>query len=153
MINNQFSLKNKKIIILGGNGLIGSAVSKLFIQNGAEIIIVDQKKTNKIRGVKQIKCDISNYKKIVNVLNQLNKNSFVPSIFLNCSYPKSINWKKTNFKKIKYDYFKENVEIHLNSFIWLSKLFADHLKKKKNRWVYNSISFNIWLFRTRQFIV
>ena len=131
MINNQFSLKNKKIIILGGNGLIGSAVSKLFIQNGAEIIIVDQKKTNKIRGVKQIKCDISNYKKIVNVLNQLNKNSFVPSIFLNCSYPKTINWKKTNFKKIKYDYFKENVEIHLNSFIWLSKLFADHLKKKK----------------------
>lgn len=44
MINNQFSLKNKKIIIVGGNGLIGSAVSKLFIQNGADIIIVDQKK-------------------------------------------------------------------------------------------------------------
>ena len=92
MINNQFSLKNKKIIIVGGNGLIGSAVSKLFIQNGADIIIVDQKKKNKIRGVKQIKCDISNYKKIEKVLNQLNKNSFVPSIFLNCSYPKSINW-------------------------------------------------------------
>ena len=131
MINNQFSLKNKKIIIVGGNGLIGSAVSKLFIQNGADIIIVDQKKKNKIRGIKQIKCDISNYKKIEKVLNQLNKNSFVPSIFLNCSYPKSINWKKTNFKKIKYDYFKENVEIHLNSFVWSSKLFADHLKKKK----------------------
>ena len=131
MISNKFSLKDKKIIILGGNGLIGSAASELFFQNGAEVIIVDKNKTNKIKGIKQIKCDISNYKKIEKILNQLNKNNFSPNIFLNCSYPKTINWKKTNFKKIKYNYLKENVEIHLNSYIWLAKLFADYMKKKK----------------------
>ena len=43
MLKNRFSLKNKKIIILGGNGLIGSAISSLFHANGGKVIIIDKK--------------------------------------------------------------------------------------------------------------
>tara|TARA_Y100000389_G_C17452318_1_gene515703 strand:+ start:1245 stop:2006 length:762 start_codon:yes stop_codon:yes gene_type:complete len=131
MTNSKLSLKNKKIIILGGNGLIGSAISDLFYKNGAEVLVIDKKKSKQIAKVKQIVSDISNYSKIEKTLNQIKKNHFIPDVFINCSYPKTTDWKNTNFKKVKYKYLKENIEIHLNSYIWFGKLFADLMKKNK----------------------
>ena len=131
MTNSKLSLKHKKIIVLGGNGLIGSAISDLFYKNGAEVLVIDKKKSKQIAKVKQIVSDISNYSKIEKTLNQIKKNHFIPAVFINCSYPKTPDWKNTNFKKVKYKYLKENIEIHLNSYIWFGKLFADLMKKNK----------------------
>ena len=131
MTNSKLSLKHKKIIVLGGNGLIGSAISDLFYKNGAEVLVIDKKKSKQIAKVKQIVSDISNYSKIEKTLNQIKKNHFIPDVFINCSYPKTPDWKNTNFKKVKYKYLKENIEIHLNSYIWFGKLFADLMKKNK----------------------
>jgi NAD(P)-dependent dehydrogenase (short-subunit alcohol dehydrogenase family) len=131
MTNSKLSLKHKKIIVLGGNGLIGSAISDLFYKNGAEVLVIDKKKSKQIVKVKQIVSDISNYSKIEKTLNQIKKNHFIPDVFINCSYPKTPDWKNTNFKKVKYKYLKENIEIHLNSYIWFGKLFADLMKKNK----------------------
>lgn len=131
MKNSKLSLKHKKIIILGGNGLIGSAVRDLFFKNGAEVLVIDKKKFKQATKVKQIVGDISSYEKIEKILNQIKKKHFVPDIFINCSYPKTTDWKNTNFKKAKYKYLKENIEIHLNSYIWFAKIFADLMKINK----------------------
>mgnify|MGYP001428927620 FL=1 len=88
-------------------------------------------KSKQIVKVKQIVSDISNYSKIEKTLNQIKKNHFIPDVFINCSYPKTPDWKNTNFKKVKYKYLKENIEINLNSYIWFGKLFADLMKKNK----------------------
>lgn len=130
MLKNKFSLNNKKIIILGGNGLIGSAISNLFYENGGDVLIIDKnfKRKNKI---KQIVCDLSSIKKIEQTLKKFEKNKFIPNILINCTFPKSNNWKKTNYKQVKYQYLKDNVEIHLNSYIWIAKFFADLMKKNK----------------------
>ena len=42
MLKNKFSIK---VIILGGNGLISSAITKLFSENGGEVIVIDKKKS------------------------------------------------------------------------------------------------------------
>lgn len=131
MANNKLSLKHKKIIILGGNGLIGSAISDLCFKDGAKIIIIDKKKSKKFIKIKQIVADISSRTKIESISNQIKKKHFIPDIFINCSYPKTNDWKKTNFKKVKYKYLKENIEVHLNSYIWSAKIFADLMKKNK----------------------
>ena len=55
MLKNRFSLKNKKIIVLGGNGLIGSAISSLFHANGGDVIIIDKKKSKLQKKIKDIK--------------------------------------------------------------------------------------------------
>ena len=130
MLKNKFSINSKKVIILGGNGLIGSAITKLFSENGGEVIVIDKKKSKNIQGIKQYICDISDLNKIKKILKIKEKN-FVPNIFINCTYPKTRDWKKTNYKKVKYDYLEKNIEIHLNSHIWLAKIFADMMKKNK----------------------
>ena len=130
MLKNKFSINSKKVIILGGNGLIGSAITKLFSENGGEVIVIDKKKSKNIQGIKEYICDISDLNKIEKIFKIKEKN-FVPNIFINCTYPKTRDWKKTNYKKVKYDYLKKNIEIHLNSHIWLAKIFADMMKKNK----------------------
>ena len=131
MLKNRFSLKNKKIIVLGGNGLIGSAISSLFHANGGDVIIIDKKKSKLQKKINQVICDISDIQKVEYTLKKLQNIEFNPDIFINCSYPKSNQWKKTNFKQVKYKHLKDNVEIHLNSYVWIAKVIAEIMKKNK----------------------
>ncbi len=134
MVKNKFSLSDKKILLLGGNGLIGSAIRNLFYENGGQIVVIDKKKSKKSKKsilFKEYVCDVSNLKKIETVLKKLSKIGFVPDIYINCTYPKTKNWTKTNFKQIQYKFLKENTEIHLNSHIWLAKVIGDVMKKNK----------------------
>ena len=138
MVKNKFSLSDKKILLLGGNGLIGSAIRNLFYENGGQIVVIDKKKSKKSKKsilFKEYVCDVSNLKKIETVLKKLSKIGFVPDIYINCTYPKTKNWTKTNFKQIKYKFLKENTEIHLNSHIWLAKVIGSYkmkIEKKKS---------------------
>ena len=54
-----------------------------------------------------------------------------PDVLINCSYPVTNDWKNNTFTKIKYLSFKKNIEIHLNSYCWTAKIFADRMKLKK----------------------
>ena len=44
----QFKLKNKKILILGGNGLIGDEIVKALSETEAEVLVLDIKKINQV---------------------------------------------------------------------------------------------------------
>ena len=52
-----------------------------------------------------------------------------PNVFINASYPISKDWKKNTFKEISYNSYKENIEIHLNSYVWIAKCIADKMMK------------------------
>ena len=41
-LNNLFSLKNKRVLIIGGAGYLGGAMSETFAELGAEIIIASR---------------------------------------------------------------------------------------------------------------
>ena len=82
-------LKNKKIIVIGGSGLIGSAIVKDLSSNGAKILVLDIKKPKKNTSVKNIK--FINYdcssKTFNQTFNKILENRFKPDVFINCSYP------------------------------------------------------------------
>ena len=40
-------------------------------------------------------------------------------------------WKKSSFKKIKHYNFDENIDLHLKSYTWIAKIFAQKMKFKK----------------------
>jgi len=128
---NNFSLKNKKIIILGGCGLIGSSIVDLFSRAGGNIVVIDSKKKKDLSNIKYIKSDISNINKIEKIIVRIEKKKFVPDCLINCTFPKSESWSKTNFKQIKYKHLDENIRIHLNTSVWIAKFVADIMKKKK----------------------
>lgn len=133
-----FNLKEKKVLVVGGSGLIGSEIARALVDFKAHVTVLDLKNNNKFKNnqnIKFIKFDCSNYKKIkVFFLDYLKKNK-CPDILINTSYPATKDWKKNSFQKVNFYSYKKNIEMHLNSYVWISKILADEMKRKKKRGV------------------
>ena len=132
-IDNLFSLEGKTAYVLGGSGLIGIETIRLLKNHNAKVINLDIKNYNKDKKNEEIfvKFDCTKLEKIDKKLTKIfNKNNY-PDIFINCSFPKTKNWKNSSFSKINYKSLQKNIEIHLNSSVWLTKIVAEKMIKKK----------------------
>ena len=134
----DFSLKGKTAFILGSAGLIGSDVSLQMAKCGCKVILLDNdiKSSNKVlekvkefsNGSEQAYFDCSDMDNLEKNFRAIIKTFSVPDIFINCSYPRTKDWASSSFKKMKLGSFRTNIDIHLNSYSWLSKLMADSMK-------------------------
>jgi len=132
MINfNKNLLINKKAFILGGSGLIGNEVTKLLLSCGCTVVNLDLKENSNFESLKfnkkklkffKFDCKnekvIKNYKKVV-------KKYGIPDIFVNCSYPKTKDWKNNSFKKIKFLSLKKNIDTNLVNSSFLIREVAE----------------------------
>lgn len=129
----KFSLKGKVAIVLGGFGLMGLEISKALSDAGAKVVILDLKEKRKIHKSTFIKFDCKNYEHFEKILKLINRKIGFPEIYINASYPASDDWALNTFKDISLDSFKENIDLHLNSFVFMAKIFADFLKNSKRK--------------------
>lgn len=124
----------KNIYILGGNGLIGKELVKLYIKENVKIIILDitaenfLKKSNKI---KFIKFNCTKNKTSQKKLKEIFYINGKPDAFINCTYPISKFWSKSSVNNFDYSLFKNNIEAHMNSYVWIAKIVAKEMKKYK----------------------
>jgi len=128
---NFFSLKGYEVFIIGGSGLIGSQIVKALEEFGATIKVFDldiKNKTNSLT-TKYVKFDCGNKEKIKNFFTNYIKKNRCPDVFINASYPVTKDWKKNTFKEINFDSYKKNIELHLNSYVWIAKSIADQMLK------------------------
>lgn len=124
----------KNIYILGGKGLIGSELVKLYSREKVKIIVldIDIKKLNyKRKGITYIKFDCTKNHLSKDNLKKIFKKNGKPDIFINCSYPISKSWSKSIIENTDYNLYKDNIELHLNSYVWIAKLVAKEMKKYK----------------------
>jgi len=130
---NLFNLEGLNIFIIGGSGLIGSEIAKSLVDLNAIVTVFDikEKKNTKKKNFKFIKLDCSNTNSIENFFKIFFKKNYCPDVFINASYPATNDWKKNTFKEISYKSYKKNIEIHLNSYVWLAKIMADQMKKNR----------------------
>ena len=135
---NLFNLDNYEVYIVGGNGLIGTQIVRALEQFGASVTVFDLKIKKKInRGkTKYVKFNCSDEKSIKNFFTNYFKKNRCPDVFINASYPVTKDWKKNSFKEINFNSYKKNIEIHMNSYVWIAKNIADQMKKNN---VYGSI--------------
>ncbi len=124
----------KRIYIIGGNGLIGSSFINSYKNSKNILINLDLKhsKLNKKKNLKNIDFDCEELENVEKKLIEIFKSHGEPDILINTSYPITKNWKENTFEKVDYTNFKDNINIHLNSYCWIAKIFADRMKKKKN---------------------
>jgi len=124
----------KNIYLLGGNGLIGKELIKLYNNKHSNVIVLDIKteKPIKKKKVKYVKFDCTSLLDMESVLKKIFKKNGKPDIFINCSYPVSKSWSKSYIDNIDYNLYKENVELHLNSYVWIAKIVAKVMKKYNN---------------------
>ena len=96
---NIFSLKNKLVFIVGGSGLIGKDTIKCLINYKARVINLDIKKFHNFKNNEFFDCSDTqnleeNYLRIV-------KKYGIPDVLINCSYPRTFDWKFNTFQTIK----------------------------------------------------
>ena len=133
MINfkNLFNLKGYEVYIIGGSGLIGSQIVKALEDFGALITVFDldiRIKRNSLT-TKYVKFNCANEKNIKNFFSKYIKKNKCPDVFINASYPVTKDWKKNSFKEINFNSYKKNIELHLNSYVWIAKTIADQMMK------------------------
>jgi NAD(P)-dependent dehydrogenase (short-subunit alcohol dehydrogenase family) len=132
-------LRNKKVFIIGGSGLIGHEIVKLLLENYAFVInldIADKKKKLKQQQLKNYyfqKFDISDLENLDNNIEKIVKKFGCPNIFINSSYPVTANWNLSSFKKNRIYNLRKNVDIHQNTYCWSAHKICKKMKEKKIR--------------------
>lgn len=130
------NLKNKTVYIFGGLGRIGLEVVQGLLDYSANVIIIDRKSpTSLISSLKnnpnlkffQVYSD--EVEDAESVFVETVNNFGCPDVFINCSYPRTKDWASNSFSEISLDSMRKNIDIHLNSYIWIAKLAADCMKE------------------------
>lgn len=126
----------KNIIITGGTGTIGSALSRSLIKQGHKVIIVDTKikKINEFKNDKIkpeiIRADINKENDIKKFIQLCSKKFKRIDALVHCAYPKTKDW-GTKFEKLKQKSLNENLNNQLGSTIMISKIIISQFLKQK----------------------
>ena len=135
----KYQLNRKKAFVIGGVGLIGKEITTALGSAGAEVFVLDLKQKKKeflkyFKNEKRIHFFGFNCEKISKAesfLKNLINLKGCPDVFVNCSYPRTKKWGKSSFKNIIFKNYKKNIHIHLNSYVWLSRLIGNEMIKNK----------------------
>ena len=148
----KYQFKNKTAVVVGSDGLIGKEIVKNLLELKCNVIRIEKKKVNNKKNYfylnsKDDSKQIDQFNSIVRKIKKID-------IFINASYPKTKNWNKINFKSKNFKLFKENMNLHLNTFVWFSKIIAEKMKKNKVKGVilnfssiYGSVSQDISIYK------
>lgn len=131
-------LKDKVILITGGNGLIGRALVKDAISKGAKVLNLEVNvETNWEIGV--IDCDVTNPKNFETVFNDVISKFGRIDGLVNNAYPRTKDW-GSKFEDIKIESWKQNVDFQLNSIFAICQLVLGQMKVQKSGSVVNIAS-------------
>jgi NAD(P)-dependent dehydrogenase (short-subunit alcohol dehydrogenase family) len=134
----KFRLDEKTAFVVGGVGLIGQEVSTAFASAGSDTVIIDLEKEKGKALVKELRqtgytghfrlFDCGDMENIEKNFSSLVDEFGSPHIFVNCSYPRTGDWRKSSFSEVTIESFRKNVDIHMNSYAWLARLAAEAMK-------------------------
>ncbi len=131
----KFLLNKKTAFVAGGSGLLGSEIVKALSDAGAKVIIldIDKQKEQSLLKRKNVNfevfdaTDLNNIDKVIDDL-------FVKygriDIWVNTFYPRTSDW-GNKVEDLKVDSWQKNVDMHLNSYSWISRKVCLLMKKQK----------------------
>ncbi len=135
-----FSLKGKNIWVVGGLGLLGLPAAKALATCGGRVIILDidaQKAKTALSWAKKNK-----YRLYYEHFDACDLNAFEPTmqrlaekygpmhVLVNISNPRSRDWTQS-LEKMTVSYLRENMDKHLNSYLWISRCTALWMRKTR----------------------
>jgi NAD(P)-dependent dehydrogenase (short-subunit alcohol dehydrogenase family) len=132
-------LKNKKILVAGAGGLLGSMLVKELVQQGADVLAIDidiirlQTRFDEL-GINTLEGNITLHQIDLsdkNAVSVLFDNSVALSGAVNCSYPRNQNYGK-HFFDVDIDDFNENISLNLGSSFLFMQQCANYFKRTSN---------------------
>ncbi|OXA71461.1 short-chain dehydrogenase [Flavobacterium aquidurense] len=135
-MNNR--LKNKIIIITGGNGLLGKAIINRLISEGAFCINFEiNHETNE--DLSNVYCDITDSSSIDKALKVVLEKYDKIDGLVNNAYPRTKDW-GNKFEDIVFESWKQNVDWQLNSYFYLTQKVASQMATQKSGSIINMAS-------------
>ena len=139
-------LKQKKIIVFGASGLLGSHVVVDLLNKGADVIAIDinvsalEKKItstsiNTGYSLDIIELDILSEEAVSNLFNQTSGISGV----VNCSYPRNQTY-GADFLDVSLSSFNENLSMHLGSAFFLMQQSAKYFQRSNSDFSFVNIA-------------
>jgi NAD(P)-dependent dehydrogenase (short-subunit alcohol dehydrogenase family) len=120
------NLKDKIIIVTGGNGLLGSEIL-LQIKNQGGVVINFDINIYSNSEKHQIKCDITDTTSINDAINIVLKQYGKIDGLVNNAYPRTSDWGK-KFENIQIDSWKSNVDMQMNSIFYMCQSVLEKMK-------------------------
>ena len=123
----MFSIKDKIIVVTGGDGLLGKQMVSTFRKNGAITISVD------IYFDEKCQCDyimdITDEDSVKNVISSIIKKYSKIDGWVNNAYPRTDDWGK-KFENISIDSWRRNVDMHLNGYFICCQHVLNQMKNQ-----------------------
>ena len=131
-------LKDKIIIITGGNGLLGKAIIERLTLEGAfcinfEINIESNDDLSKVY------CDITDSESIDRALALVFSKYPKVDGLVNNAYPRTKDW-GNKFEEIELNSWKQNIDWQLNSYFYITQKVAIHMAEQKSGSIINMTS-------------
>jgi NAD(P)-dependent dehydrogenase (short-subunit alcohol dehydrogenase family) len=129
------NLKNKIIVVTGGNGLLGKSIIDNIKSEGGIIINLDINHKTSLDLLK-IQCDVTDQISVDNSLKIITDKFNKIDGLVNNAYPRTNDW-GDEFKKIKLSSWKKNIEMQLASCFYITQKISEHMIKSKNGSIIN----------------
>jgi NAD(P)-dependent dehydrogenase (short-subunit alcohol dehydrogenase family) len=154
---NEFSLKNKVIIVTGGSGLLGSEFCRAIAKHQGIPVILCRDISKSIKLVKEIynnfqikcfaiKCDVTKearVKKVYQILKKKYQKECIFGLINNAAYNpkpkpnKNKNKKTNNLENFNTKIFDRELNIGLKGSFICSKIFGSHFAKQRKGSIIN----------------
>jgi NAD(P)-dependent dehydrogenase (short-subunit alcohol dehydrogenase family) len=132
------NLKNKIILVTGGNGLIGKEIVSHLKKNKAIVVNAEiNVQTNLLEGI--LNCDVTNEEEVLSAVEEVIKKFGRIDGLVNNAYPRTKDWNK-KFEDIKLNSWQKNVDMQLGSVFLLCQNVIAHMVKQKSGSIVNIAS-------------
>ena len=137
----SFNLKNKNIVITGGNGFLGSQITNALLNEKANIYIIDIKKPKKRTSAKYFESDITNEQDLKKILKFFKLKKIKIDVLINnaaIDYS-PLKSKKNNFKLEAFpnNLWDKDISVSLKGSYLCTKVFGSYMSKFKKGSIIN----------------
>jgi NAD(P)-dependent dehydrogenase (short-subunit alcohol dehydrogenase family) len=137
----SLNLKNKNIVITGGNGFLGGQITNALLNEKANVYIIDIKKPTKRTSAKYFKSNITNEHDLKKILKIFKLKKIKIDVLINnaaIDYPPSKS-KKNNFKLEAFpnNLWDKDISVSLKGSYLCTKVFGSYMSKFKKGSIIN----------------
>ena len=137
----SLNLKNKNIVITGGNGFLGGQITNALLNEKANVYIIDIKKPKKKTSAKYFESNITNEQDLKKILKIFKLKKIKIDVLINnaaIDYPPSKS-KKNNFKLEAFpnNLWDKDISVSLKGSYLCTKVFGSYMSKFKKGTIIN----------------
>jgi len=136
----SLNLKNKNIVITGGNGFLGSQITNALLNEKANVYIIDIKKLKKKTSAKYFKSDITNEQDLKKILKFFKLKKIKIDVLINnaaIDYPPLKSKKKFKLETFPNNLWDKDISVSLKGSYLCTKVFGSYMSKFKKGSIIN----------------